>query len=37
MAPLQQLAAVIAAPSQDLVRVIAAFAEKRKGEAGAAT
>jgi large subunit ribosomal protein L10 len=36
MAPLQQLAAVVAAPNQDLVRVLAAFAEKRKGEAGAA-
>jgi large subunit ribosomal protein L10 len=34
--PAQQLAAVIAAPAQDLVRVFAAFADKRKGEAGAA-
>src|SRR5690349_10228081 len=36
MAPMQQLAAVVAAPGQDLVRVLAAFADKRKGEAGAA-
>ena len=35
MAPLQQLAAVVAAPGTDLVRVIAAYADKRKGEAGA--
>jgi large subunit ribosomal protein L10 len=35
MAPMQQLAAVVAAPGTDLVRVVAAFADKRKGEAGA--
>ena len=35
VAPMQQLAAVVAAPGTDLVRVIAAFADKRKGEAGA--
>jgi hypothetical protein len=36
MSPAQQLAAVIAAPATDLARVIAAYADKRKGEAGAA-
>jgi large subunit ribosomal protein L10 len=34
-APLQKLAATIAAPNTNLVRVIAAYADKRKGEAGA--
>ena len=34
-APLQKLAATIAAPNTNLVRTIAAYAEKRKGEAGA--
>jgi len=33
MAPMQQLAADDAAPGTDLVRVIAAYADKRKGEA----
>jgi large subunit ribosomal protein L10 len=35
MAPMQQLAAVVAAPGTDLVRVVAAYADKRNGEAGA--